>query len=209
VELAHIVLKYTEALVWPVLVFLAMCLFRGEIQELIRSLQRLRLPGGTEFEWEQTVSPLTPNEQRERRQKELPQAESNAFIAEELVLKMLEGETKTPVRRQVSFMGRVDLVFDGYTELHGRRIFVEVKYLTSADSVASIIDSVRSRVEEVREEGVGALVTGLLVFVVDATPAERRKIEEISKLESRRRSFMVRVVIFDKLKATFGVRESG
>jgi hypothetical protein len=84
-----------------------------------------------------------------------------------------------------------------------------VKYLTSADSVASIIDSVRSRVEEVREEGVGALVTGLLVFVVDATPAELHKIEEISKLESRRRSFMVRVVSFDKLKATFGVRESG
>ena len=84
-----------------------------------------------------------------------------------------------------------------------------MKYLTSADNVTSIIDSVRSRVEEVREEGIGALVTGLLVFVVDATPAELRKIEEISKLESRRRSFMVRVVIFDKLKATFGVRESG
>ncbi|MGH0030469.1 MAG: hypothetical protein ACQGVC_11810 [Myxococcota bacterium] len=54
-EVATIVLEYLKVLAWPCVVAVAIGVFRSEIRLLVRSLQRLRLPGGTELDWKEQV----------------------------------------------------------------------------------------------------------------------------------------------------------
>ena len=54
-ELATLVLEYLKVMIWPLVVLIALAVFRRELRALINSLQHLELPGGAKLD---TVSML-------------------------------------------------------------------------------------------------------------------------------------------------------
>lgn len=54
-EVARLVLDYMTALVWPVLVLLAVLLFRGQLAEMLGRLTSLKLPGGASADFQRRV----------------------------------------------------------------------------------------------------------------------------------------------------------
>ena len=54
-EAAKIVLEFVNVLVWPIVVLLGFVLFKSELRALARSLQTVKLPGGTELDWQKKV----------------------------------------------------------------------------------------------------------------------------------------------------------
>ncbi len=55
-DVAKLALEYLKALSWPIVTLIGILVFRRELQLLFRSLQRLRLPGGTELDWEKKLA---------------------------------------------------------------------------------------------------------------------------------------------------------
>lgn len=55
-DTAELILEYLKALMWPAVALLAILLFKRELRELFGSVQRLRLPGGTELDWQKKLA---------------------------------------------------------------------------------------------------------------------------------------------------------
>jgi hypothetical protein len=54
-EIARIVLDYVKVLAWPSVVAMGLLLFRRELQNLVATLQHLKLPGGAEMDWQRQI----------------------------------------------------------------------------------------------------------------------------------------------------------
>ncbi len=57
-EVAQLTLEYVKALIWPVVLFVGFVgfvFFRKEIRIAAKSLYKIKLPGGTELEWQNQI----------------------------------------------------------------------------------------------------------------------------------------------------------
>ena len=96
-DVAQLVLEYLKSLIWPIQILLAVIIFRKELRELLKSLQHLRLPGGTELDWQRNL------EQAEAAAKEV---ESSSLGSSEKELQNVQ-----PLSEKVQQLGVVGLQF--------------------------------------------------------------------------------------------------
>ncbi len=54
-DIAKLVLEFLKVLIWPTAVLTSFIIFRAELKSLAESLRRIKLPGGTELEWQQKI----------------------------------------------------------------------------------------------------------------------------------------------------------
>jgi hypothetical protein len=54
-EIAKLVLEYLKVMIWPLVVLIALAVFRRELRALINSLQHLELPGGAKLDWKKDI----------------------------------------------------------------------------------------------------------------------------------------------------------
>ena len=227
--IAKMILEYLRVVVWPLLILFGLLFFRDEIRALVRSIQKMRLPGGTELSWH-----TLPDEAKKERLDAdvalaLPGAAEAAAVAaapsdhpapvvpenrvrervqqaEALVMQQLEAQYRVKVQRQVTIDSRPDFQFDGIFEHDGRITLVEVKYIMSDKGAWDHVDAIMSLFEKVRAAWRTDRVAGLLVLVADM-PDDKRQVLDRSvsgHVATRWRHHQVRVYGFEQLRLLHG-----
>lgn len=54
-EIAKLVLEYVKVLIWPAVALTAIVMFRVQVRTLMASLRHVKLPGGTELDWQREL----------------------------------------------------------------------------------------------------------------------------------------------------------
>jgi len=82
-EVAKLILEYIKVLIWPVVTLVAIYNFKPELADLFSSIKKLKLPGGTEIDWEETIEVAEEAAKaikNPRRELSVEIAEEKAFI---------------------------------------------------------------------------------------------------------------------------------
>jgi len=54
-DIARLILDYLEVFAWPAVTLVVVFIFRSELKQMARSLQMVKLPGGTELDWQKSL----------------------------------------------------------------------------------------------------------------------------------------------------------
>ncbi len=232
-EVARLILEYCKTLAWPFVALFSLLFFKEEIRALGRSVQRLRLPGGAELEWQAKLEPLSLEQQRQRlledtgpsevpvavaappkqpsakgtSEEPFPAAVQKALQAEDLVMRQLEAELGFPMKRQIMYKRRPDLAFDGFALVGKFPTLIEVKYVTSDSRIPALVNVFASHLQTIKADNPALPPRGILVLVADAPEDVRLRIEtEARRIAGRKFDPPdVRVYDFAELKRGFGL----
>jgi len=86
-EVAKLVLEYIKVMVWPFVTLVAIYNFKPELAGLFSSIKKLKLPGGTEIDWEEMVEEAeeaAESIKNPRRELSVEVAEEKAFIEQSI-----------------------------------------------------------------------------------------------------------------------------